>query len=133
MDDSMAVSLAADWTGNTNLHSPAGGGASPSAALASAAASDSFLDGSLPFSSVSPDGELHSGLRPLSRLHCCSYYRSRAVPGADPLRSPSPYICAPLARMHIHASASGALVHSVLSFLVGSSGSNLCWQASAGA
>ena len=129
MDNSMAVSLAADWTGTTNLNSPAGGGASPFAALASAAASDSFLDGSLPFSSVSPDGELHRGLRPLSRLHCCSYYRIRAVPRADPLLSPSPAVCAPLARSHIHASASGALVHSVLSFLVGcSSGSNLCWQ-----
>ena len=53
----MAVSLAADWTGTTNLNSPAGGGVSPFAALASAAASDSFLDGSLPFSSISPDGE----------------------------------------------------------------------------
>ena len=80
----MAVSLAADWTGTTSLNSPAGGGGSPFAALASATASDSFLDGSLPFSSVSPDGELHWGLRPLSRLHCCSCGRISAVPEADP-------------------------------------------------
>ena len=53
----MAVSLAADWAGTTNLgSSQVGEGASPFAAMASAAASDSFLDGSLPFSSLGPDG-----------------------------------------------------------------------------